>query len=254
VTTESLKPYARLSEVYDLGWSSFPERCIPFLLSFLQRRRLSDARVLDIACGTGTIAEALCRAGHRVHGVDLSPQMISLAQEKAADLPQAAFEVKDMRGLRARGTFDLAICTFDSLNYLLTPSDLRATFRGVSSALKPSGVFVFDSNTEKHYADRFPLSLRREWGGQTVHQEGTYDASAGIATIVFRFADGLSEVHRQHPYELETLIPLLAEVELAPTELYSDPERHAYEAVSTRLVCVAESSHPGPQAVAGPTR
>lgn len=66
-------------------------------------------RVADLGCGTGSLTLLLTQAGHRVHGVDFSPQMLAVARAKAeamhlparfslADvqdppLPPAAFDV-----------------------------------------------------------------------------------------------------------------------------------------------------------------
>ena len=56
----------------------------------------SPSDVLDLGCGTGSIAVLLAEAGHRVTGVDLAPRMIQLARAKlaAADL-HATFLVGD---------------------------------------------------------------------------------------------------------------------------------------------------------------
>ena len=39
---------------------------------------------------------------------------------------------------------DAAICTFDSLSYILNPEDLQRVFSNVHAALRPGGVMVFD--------------------------------------------------------------------------------------------------------------
>jgi hypothetical protein len=55
-----------------------------------------------------------------------------------------------MFGLRPH--FDAVICLFDSLNHLLSVSDLELAFHSVYSCLKPGGLFLFDVNTESGYA------------------------------------------------------------------------------------------------------
>lgn len=52
------------------------------------------ARVADLGCGTGTLSVLLAEAGHDVHGIDLSPEMVRRARAKAADLP-VSFVVGD---------------------------------------------------------------------------------------------------------------------------------------------------------------
>jgi ubiquinone/menaquinone biosynthesis C-methylase UbiE len=45
--------------------------------------------VADLGCGTGTLAILLAQAGHHVHGVDFSPQMLNIARNKAKNLVPA---------------------------------------------------------------------------------------------------------------------------------------------------------------------
>jgi SAM-dependent methyltransferase len=52
---------------------------------FLQMASLlAGGRVLDAGCGPGLVSEALLQAGHRVHGVDLSAEMIARARQRCA--------------------------------------------------------------------------------------------------------------------------------------------------------------------------
>ena len=64
---------------------------------FLQESR---APVVDLGCGTGSIASLLAQRGHRVFGVDVSPKMIEVAQAKAGvaglDIEYAVGDVQTM--------------------------------------------------------------------------------------------------------------------------------------------------------------
>jgi len=238
VGREQVRPYMRLSRIYDAGWPGLSGRYIPLLGRVLKESGSSCATVLDVACGTGTLAVALAREGHVVHGVDLSPEMVAIARRKAAELPDVSFEIGDMRCLSCEATFDLITCTFDSINYLVTVDALRALFAGVARCLAQAGTFVFDSNTDVHYASRSPFVKQREWDNETVEHQLEYDSAAREARVTFRFARGVVEVHRQRPYDLATLQPLLSEAGLSVTEAYSDPEGHEYDAASERVLCV----------------
>lgn len=45
----------------------------------------APARVADLGCGTATLSLLLAEEGHRVDGIDLSPEMLSRARAKVAD-------------------------------------------------------------------------------------------------------------------------------------------------------------------------
>lgn len=53
------------------------------------------ARIADLGCGTGTLAVLLSEAGHRVDGVDFSPEMVRRARAKAAAVSSLRFAVGD---------------------------------------------------------------------------------------------------------------------------------------------------------------
>jgi ubiquinone/menaquinone biosynthesis C-methylase UbiE len=111
--------------------------------------------VLDLACGTGTIACLLAERGYEVIATDASEEMLTQAMMKAADLEENApvFLHQTMPKLRLLEPVDAAISTIDSLNYLTRERDIRETFLRVYRWLKPGGQFVFDVNT--------PYKLRR---------------------------------------------------------------------------------------------
>ena len=74
----------------------------------------APARVADLGCGTGTLSVLLAQAGHRVDGVDLSPQMVEAAMRKAAGAGvegAVSFRVGDAaRPPFEAGGYDVALC------------------------------------------------------------------------------------------------------------------------------------------------
>jgi len=89
--------YRALAEHYDdIFPLKGPQKT--FLHDYLKQNSLRS--VLDIGCGTGTFALEVSQAGVRVHGVDLSDEMIRISQEKAQAIGSAAtFSSADMRDL-----------------------------------------------------------------------------------------------------------------------------------------------------------
>ncbi|MFR0354683.1 class I SAM-dependent methyltransferase [Streptomyces sediminimaris] len=101
-------------------------------------------RLLDCACGIGTQAIGLARAGHRVVGSDLSPVAAARAAAEAAargvDLSTAA---GDMRRLPFRqGVFEAVVCADNSIAHLLTGEDLEAALRDMRRVLKDGGLLL----------------------------------------------------------------------------------------------------------------
>ncbi len=62
----------------------------------------ADDRVLDIGCGTGSLALRCAQRGGRVAGIDVSPRMLDVAREKLA-----AAGLKDQVELRQMSAIDL---------------------------------------------------------------------------------------------------------------------------------------------------
>jgi SAM-dependent methyltransferase len=72
----------------------------------------APARIADLGCGTGTLTVLLAEEGYRVDGLDLSPAMVALAEEKAAANPDlhVTFQVGDASepGL-VQGSYDVVL-------------------------------------------------------------------------------------------------------------------------------------------------
>jgi SAM-dependent methyltransferase len=239
------KIYQRLSRVYDLDWGKFAGQYVSLINQLFDERGIARARVLDLACGTGTLAVELANRNHLVFGIDLSSQMIEIARSKSTGLSNVCFEVQDMTRFCVEDKFDLVSCTFDSINYLLNTNALRAMFFRVAAALNESGLFVFDSNTERLYANRHKGTHQRKLGEESFIQILSYDPIKKEAKTVFEFSDGAREVHRQRPYDLEELKPILAETGLHVVRAFSGFDKRPYGPESERLICITEKEATG---------
>ena len=107
--------------------------------------------VVELACGTGSLTCLLARRGYSVTGVDLSPEMLTIAEQKCRGL-DVTLLCRDMSRLdlppgQPAVQTDAVICCLDSVNYVTRPAALRRTFQRVHKALASGGLFLFDVKT-----------------------------------------------------------------------------------------------------------
>jgi SAM-dependent methyltransferase len=112
---------------------------------FVERHCPQPGRLIDLGCGTGRLLLAFARRGHRVLGVDLSPDMLSVARAKAAaaglavDLVRASLAELDAV---ADESADHAACLFSTLGMISGAGVRRRVVRHAFRVLRPGGRFV----------------------------------------------------------------------------------------------------------------
>src|SRR5262245_46022582 len=74
-----------LAFIHDAGFGSWARDAALRLLKELARRRIRDGLIVDLACGSGILAQEMAARGFRVLGIDLSASMIELARRHVPD-------------------------------------------------------------------------------------------------------------------------------------------------------------------------
>ena len=119
-----------------------------YLLSLFERFDRKPTLLLDLACGTGGFSNEMSAQGISVIGVDISPEMLSVARESSAEQGQdILYLCQDASELDLYGTVDGAICCLDSLNHITDYEKFKAAIARVSLFLEPGRLFIFDMNT-----------------------------------------------------------------------------------------------------------
>ena len=102
------------------------------------------SKILDLACGSGTLAISLANDGYQVSGLDLSKEIIAVAKEKMiTNHVEIDFSVKDMTNFNYDKKFDVITCYFDSVNFL-THNEVKLMMNSVYNNLNEGGYFIFD--------------------------------------------------------------------------------------------------------------
>ena len=144
-----MSSYSYFADFYDaLTMNVEYEKKADHLLELFKKHGHSPGVTLDLACGTGSLTLELKKKGVDVFGADASTDMLSIAQQKAAENDmQILFLCQKMQSLELFGTIDTCVCSLDSINHLTNTSDVLSTFRRVAEYLADDGLFVFDCNT-----------------------------------------------------------------------------------------------------------
>ncbi|WP_223638059.1 class I SAM-dependent methyltransferase [Planococcus sp. 4-30] len=104
-----------------------------------------SGKLLDVACGTGTLSQLFAEMGYDVTASDLSEDMLTVAnqrfQEANQSIPVLQLSMDNLEGLDG---FDLVTIAIDSLNYLQTEQQVQQTFKEIYASLNPGGHFFFD--------------------------------------------------------------------------------------------------------------
>jgi ubiquinone/menaquinone biosynthesis C-methylase UbiE len=127
--------------MYDDGISDWPGE-IDYYLKLANAVREKGQAVLDLACGTGRVALRLAHTGVRVVGLDLSADMLTVAQQKTQGLPNVRWVQGDMRAFDLGERFGLVIIPVHSFQFMLTPQNQMNCLQSIRRHLLPGGLLV----------------------------------------------------------------------------------------------------------------
>jgi SAM-dependent methyltransferase len=133
----------RIADSYEAKWPElFDPAVIDPVVSFLAELAAGGA-ALELGIGTGRIAIPLSQRGVRVHGIDLSPDMVAQLRAKPGS-DDIGVTIGDFATTRVGGTFKLAYLVRNTIMNLTSQDGQVACFRNVAAQLQPGGCFVIE--------------------------------------------------------------------------------------------------------------
>lgn len=143
--------YNRFAEIYDglitedVDYSKWQT----FIMNKCDEYNIPRQDYLDLGCGTGNLSQEICKYFTRCWCVDLSEDMLLIAEKKFRDKKlKARFIRQNMTELNLNKQFDLITSALDCVNYLCNEGDLDKLFAGIYDHLCDNGIFIFDINSE----------------------------------------------------------------------------------------------------------
>jgi ubiquinone/menaquinone biosynthesis C-methylase UbiE len=241
-----MKFYDELSKVYDIVFRK-DEETVGFLKSGLE----DGARVLDVACGTGTYAIELAKAGHKVSGIDLDSEMIALANKKAQGL-EASFIQGDMTKVKyifEWESFNSVFCIGNSLVHLKDKQTIKEQITDMYNLLNKNGSMVlqiinYDRIINKNITS-LPTIDRKEEGVKFVRNYRHIDNKSLVyfETELVISKDGEDEVYKNSvpllAIQSEELIAMTREAGFKDIKTYGDFSGEIFDEDSYALVLKA---------------
>ncbi len=138
-----MSAFDAFARFYDADYGTFSDD-VPFYRAMARR---TGGPILELMCGSGRLLEPLAREGHHVTGVDVSPQLLSIARHKLATAGlnnQVELVETDVRVALPSGPFAMVIVGLNSFMHLETVDDQLAVLHHIHQALEPDGVLVLD--------------------------------------------------------------------------------------------------------------
>lgn len=207
--------------------------------------------IVELGCGTGSFTQIMKKKGYDIMGIDMSPEMLNIARNKAAEAGlDIMYLEQDMRELDLYCTAGTIVSVCDSVNYLLEDEDVIETFKLVNNFLYPGGIFIFDFNTLYKYAEVIgdtTIAENRDdcsfiWDNYYHEDEhiNEYDLTIFVRTSgeedVFR---RFSETHYQRGYTVEEMKVYLKESGLELIKIIDADTHKEPTAESQRIYIVA---------------
>ena len=241
--------YESLAASYDRLTNDVPyEAILAFYHQILDRYGLSPASAVDLACGTGSMAVLLAREGLSVLGVDQSEEMLTLAADKAAELENPPYFIRQkMEKLRLPMPVDLVVCCLDGVNYVTEPAALREAFSRVCKALNPGGLFLFDVNSEAKLRGLDGQIFLDEDDEVFCLWRAEFDETTRVCTYgmdIFQKQGRLwqrsREEHLEYAYRTQELTQWLGEAGFTQIEVYGDRRLEAPAPDEQRIFIAAQ--------------
>ncbi len=137
------------SKIYDRALDILPYgEMADFLEKIFKKKAIKPHSLLDLGCGSGSLAILMAERGYELSGLDLSVDMLSIAYQKSFEKNlNIRYINQSMSEMELIDSYDVIYSFGDALNYLTDSDDLLSCFNGVYTYLNDGGYFIFDVNT-----------------------------------------------------------------------------------------------------------
>lgn len=205
--------YSIFAKYYDLIMAEI-DYCswYEYLISITEKFGLNIGKVLDLACGTGTVLAYFVRDGYDCLGVDRSQYMLDMARKKLNTYSVNNKLVQaDMTKFTSNTKFNLIYSFNDSINYLTDLKSLTNFLYTAYDLLEHNGLLIFDASTEYNIMRNFIAPIYEEYREFAFLWNNHYnrDTKLVYSELDFLIYETLSVIREKHTQRIYTVDEVL---------------------------------------------
>ncbi|GAB6106241.1 class I SAM-dependent DNA methyltransferase [Fusibacter bizertensis] len=233
--------YSEFASVYDLMQYDIDYPLWINQLDQILKKYKSNAKtVLELACGTGTISIGLSQKGYLCEALDLSEDMLTIAQSKAYEQgAKIKFYNQNMDSFNTKKKYDMICCMCDGMNYQKDMETLSKVMKQIAMHINKEGIIVFDLSTKYKLKEIIGNNTFAEtFENEAYIWENEYDEDHNILNFsltLFKNAgegyERFEEYHTQKAYDLEEVLsviePFFDVIEIVDGDNFLPVEAHA---------------------------
>lgn len=228
----SQSSYQRFAHIYDELMQDIPyDQYVNWVMKYAPSNDYPT--LIDVGCGTGTLTLQFHQAGYDVTGIDLSEEMLAVAndrfQEVGVSIPLFAMSMDQIEGF---SEIDVVTIPIDSINYLHEESSVVETLKRIYTILRDGGQLFFDVHSLYKMDEIFMDSpftyddgnITYIWYTEpadyehSVYHQMTFFVKDETTELFERF----DEEHFQRTFPLETYVEWLTNIGFSKVEITAD--------------------------------
>ena len=175
-----MEAYGGFALVYDefMDNVDYHQWC-DYAAKLLTKYGAKDGTLVEIGCGTGTGTMLLHEKGYNMIGIDLSQEMLEIAESKKEE-EDIVYVLQDATNLQLPYAVPAMVSIGDSMNYITDYDDFTKVFERVNEYLEDDGVFVFDLKTKKYFSDIGEKTIAEDREDSSFIWENYFDEETNI--------------------------------------------------------------------------
>lgn len=184
-------PYKKLSKYYDIFKAKFTDDLDLYLILGNHK-----SNILEIGCKTGRILKAFLEIGYSITGIDLSNEMLAIAEKKLSKYiinGKLKLRLHDFDKSPLNEKYDYVMITYYTFNYLLNSKKQFKFLKNVYETMNINSLIIFDLF--------YPKTLSCQKDGQ--HWEERLTEADGRKVLLKQRSKMINKIEKRVQYFVE---------------------------------------------------